>query len=82
MRQLDEFKKLSKEEQIALLVAEADRLQANIDTNKASIAEYKEAKKLTDDAFDDMDSEIDTQQDIVNDLREDVFFGEFDPGSG
>ena len=72
----DEFKKLSKEEQIALLVAEADRLQANIDTNKASIAEYKEAKTLTDDDFDDMDSEIDTQQDIVNDLREDVLYQE------
>ena len=68
----DEFKALPKEEQIALLVAECDRLQTSIDANNESIAEYKRAQDLTDADFNKMDEEITKQQIVVNDLRADV----------
>ena len=74
----DEFKALPKEEQIALLVAECDRLQTSIDANNESIAEYKRAQDLTDADFNKMDEEITKQQIVVNDLRADVLQQEQD----
>ncbi len=74
----DEFKALPKEEQIALLVAECDRLQTSIDANNESIAEYKRAQDLTDADFNKMDEEITKQQTVVNDLRADVLQQEQD----
>ena len=73
-----EFEALPEEEQIALLVAECDRLQTSIDANSESIAEYKRAQDLTDADFDKMDEEITKQQTVVNDLRADVLQQEQD----
>ena len=73
-----EFEALPEEEQIALLVAECDRLQTSIDANSESIAEYKRAQDLTDADFDKMDEEITKQQTVVNDLRAEVLQQEQD----
>lgn len=74
----EEFEALPEEEQIALLVAECDGLQASIDANNESIAEYKRAQDLTDADFNKMDEEITEQRSVVDNLRTDVLQQERD----